>query len=61
MKTINACCAAALTLAAPFTALAQAADGGLHAWARVHQVFSHPRCANCHVDAAAVPVWPNTT
>ena len=27
---------------------AEAADGGLEAWAKVHSVVSSPRCINCH-------------
>jgi hypothetical protein len=27
-------------------ALAQ--DPGLPVWSKIHDVFSHPRCANCH-------------
>ena len=34
-----------LLIAGP--ALAQ--DPGLAAWSKIHEVFSHPRCANCHV------------
>lgn len=30
---------------------------GLAAWDRVHQVVSHPRCANCHVGGDHVPMW----
>jgi hypothetical protein len=30
---------------------------GLEAWKRIEAVVTHPRCANCHVDAAAVPIW----
>jgi hypothetical protein len=30
---------------------------GLQAWKRIQAVVTHPRCANCHVDAKAVPVW----
>ena len=30
---------------------------GLVVWDRIHAVLSHPRCANCHVDADAVPMW----
>ena len=30
---------------------------GLEAWKRIEAVVTHPRCANCHVDAAAVPMW----
>jgi hypothetical protein len=30
---------------------------GLEAWKRIEAVVTHPRCANCHVDAGAVPIW----
>jgi len=30
---------------------------GLAAWARIYEVASHPRCANCHVGASDVPMW----
>lgn len=30
---------------------------GLEAWARIYEVAAHPRCANCHVDAAGIPMW----
>ena len=30
---------------------------GLDLWDRIHAVFSHPRCANCHVGADGVPLW----
>ncbi len=30
---------------------------GLQAWTRIEAVVTHPRCANCHVDANAVPIW----
>lgn len=33
-----------------------APDDGLSAWARVFEVFSHPRCAGCHVDDGR-PMW----
>ena len=36
---------------------AVAADEGLAAWAKVNEVFSHPRCANCHVGADNLPIW----
>src|ERR1700753_13199 len=36
---------------------ARADDAGLEALGKINQVFSHPRCANCHVDAGAVPMW----
>lgn len=32
-------------------------QAGLEAWDRIHAVVSHPRCANCHVDAANIPLW----
>ena len=30
---------------------------GLEAWNRIEAVVTHPRCANCHVDAKAIPIW----
>ena len=30
---------------------------GLEAWARIFEVTSHPRCANCHVGADNIPMW----
>ena len=30
---------------------------GLEAWKRIEAVVKHPRCANCHVDARAIPIW----
>lgn len=42
-----------LLLASP--ALAQ--DAGTAAWTKIYQVFSHPRCANCHVGPDNVPMW----
>ena len=32
-------------------------EQGLHAWQRVYQVASHPRCANCHVGTDNIPMW----
>ncbi|MEM9796121.1 MAG: hypothetical protein AAF919_06510 [Pseudomonadota bacterium] len=26
-------------------------------FAPIHEVLSHPRCTNCHVDAAGIPLW----
>jgi hypothetical protein len=34
---------------------------GLAAWERMHEVFSHPRCANCHVDEGNTPLWSMTS
>ena len=30
---------------------------GLEAWQRIEAVVTHPRCANCHVDAGGIPIW----
>lgn len=30
---------------------------GLAAWARIFEVASHPRCANCHTGPSDVPMW----
>lgn len=40
----------------PASALAVDRESGLAAWKRVFAVFSHPRCANCHVGDAH-PRW----
>lgn len=32
-------------------------EKGLEHWARIYEVFSHPRCSNCHVDEGGVPIW----
>lgn len=32
-------------------------DEGLAAWGRIHEVFTHPRCLNCHVGEDGVPLW----
>ena len=34
-----------------------AREDGVSAWDRIYAVASHPRCANCHVDARGVPMW----
>jgi len=31
-------------------------ETGLEAWAKLYTVFSHPRCANCHVEDGR-PMW----
>jgi hypothetical protein len=51
------CAIALLLVAAPALASALANDSGLEAWAKIHAVFSHPRCANCHVGPDHVPIW----
>lgn len=30
---------------------------GLEAWDRIFEVFTHPRCINCHVGADNAPLW----
>lgn len=32
-------------------------DEGLAAWARIYEVASHPRCANCHTGPSDRPMW----
>lgn len=32
-------------------------EQGLAAWARIYEVASHPRCANCHVGTSDRPMW----
>ncbi|PIB24111.1 hypothetical protein BFP76_02400 [Amylibacter kogurei] len=32
-------------------------ERGMAAWDRIYAVASHPRCANCHVDARNIPIW----
>lgn len=32
-------------------------DEGLAAWERIHDVFTHPRCLNCHVGKDSIPLW----
>src|SRR5262245_23087442 len=44
-----------VSLMATSSALAQ--DAGLAAWTRIYEVFSHPRCANCHVGPDNLPIW----
>ena len=36
---------------------AGAQENGLELWAKIYSVFSHPRCANCHVGADNIPRW----
>ena len=30
---------------------------GLSLWGQIHDVFSHPRCSNCHVGEDNIPLW----
>lgn len=32
-------------------------QAGLTAWEDIHNVVSHPRCINCHVDETGIPMW----
>ena len=32
-------------------------EDGLKAFARIHEVVTHPRCANCHVGPDNIPMW----
>jgi hypothetical protein len=42
-------------LAMTTPALAQ--EPGLALWEKIHAVFAHPRCVNCHVGPDNVPLW----
>ena len=46
-----------LLLLAALTGPAMAEDNGPQLWGRIHEVFSHPRCANCHVGPENAPMW----
>jgi len=46
-----------LLLLVAMTGPAIAQDNGLQFWGKIHEVFSHPRCANCHVGPDNVPMW----
>ncbi|WFU74060.1 hypothetical protein [Bradyrhizobium sp. CB2312] len=48
---------AILPVAGPAQALAEDSASGLALWSKIHEVFSHPRCANCHVGTDRVPMW----
>jgi len=39
------------------TTPAFAQNTGLEVWSKIYEVFSHPRCANCHVGSNSVPMW----
>ena len=46
-----------LLLLAAMAGPARADDTGPQLWGKIHEVFSHPRCANCHVGPDNVPMW----
>ncbi|MCR5857058.1 hypothetical protein [Mesorhizobium sp. J428] len=50
LLTAAAIAAAAATAFAQETSPATDSAAGLASWAKVYEVFSHPRCANCHVE-----------
>lgn len=55
--TLLAICAGLVSLASARQAPeSEPASAGLAAWEKIHQVLSHPRCANCHV-ADGRPMW----
>ena len=39
------------------TASAQGNVEALKLWGKIHEVFSHPRCVNCHVGPDNIPRW----
>ncbi|MEW6640981.1 MAG: hypothetical protein AB1586_10790 [Pseudomonadota bacterium] len=40
---------------------AAAQDQGPQLWSKIYEVFSHPRCANCHVGPDNVPIWSGSS
>jgi hypothetical protein len=38
-----------------------AGDAGTATWTPIYEVFSHPRCANCHVGPDNVPMWSGSS
>lgn len=44
-------------LVALFASFANAESDGDGLWAPIYEVFSHPRCANCHVGPDNIPRW----
>jgi len=60
MRTIAAAAFVAASVFPAFAAEDEAPasrEAGLAAWGKVFEVFSHPRCANCHVGEDARPRW----
>ncbi len=55
MKYLLLACAVGLSTGANAQETSRAA--GLEHWARVYEVLSNPRCANCHVGADNRPMW----
>lgn len=55
MRRFGFCILAFAAATAPAPARAQ--DSGLAVWGKIHEVFAHPRCANCHVGPDHVPIW----
>jgi len=47
----------AITLLLVLAYPAHAQDSGLETWRKIHEVFSHARCANCHVGSDGRPMW----
>lgn len=45
------------TILLTFSVTAAAQEDGLAHWAKIYEVFSHPRCANCHVPEDNRPRW----
>lgn len=59
-RTITLAVGAMIALTIPLQcahAATPAANDGVALWAKIHNVFSHPRCANCHVSSDNIPIW----
>ncbi len=38
-----------------------AQDASIATWTPIYEVFSHPRCANCHVGPDNLPMWSGSS
>ncbi len=47
-------------LSVPDESAAASRDEGLLAWKRIYDVFTHPRCVNCHVGKDNLPLWTSS-
>ncbi len=55
--TLNAYAASEKAVLNPPAEGSVSVEEGLAAWQRIHEVVSHPRCANCHVGEDNRPMW----
>jgi mono/diheme cytochrome c family protein len=55
LRLVGVLLASALA-SAPFPLSEARAQDGLEHWSKLYEIFSHPRCANCHVEDGR-PMW----